>query len=172
MPYRSIIVVLVGLIAAGCVGVPAQVTTVENFDAKRYMGTWYEIARLDHSFERGLENVTAQYSLRNDGGIDVLNQGFDPRTRQWKQARGRAYFVSGSQTGRLKVSFFGPFYGSYNIMALDEKAYSYALVCGPTTAYLWILARGPRLDPAVQSALIQKARDFGFPTDHLIMVKH
>jgi apolipoprotein D and lipocalin family protein len=156
----------------GCVGIPDNITPVKGFDIERYKGTWYEIARLDHSFERGLEKVTAEYSARADGGITVVNRGFDPRSGIWKKAVGKAYFVGDPHEGRLKVSFFGPFYGGYNIIALDESGYSYALVCGPDTSYLWILAREPHLDESIKSGLVQKAKAFGFETGKLIYVRH
>ena len=146
-------------------------TVVKELDIDRYLGTWYEIARLDHSFERGLEKVTADYSYRNDGGIKVVNRGFDPVKNKWKEAIGKAYFVEASDIGRLKVSFFGPFYGGYNIFLLDQKDYSYSVVCGPKKSYLWILARTPHLDKKTVDELISKINAYGFKTDELIYVK-
>ena len=157
---------------AGCVGIPDRVTPVKGFDVNRYLWTWYEIARLDHSFERGLERVEAEYRLNKDGSIRVVNRGFDPRSNQWKEAVGKAVFVADTDTGRLKVSFFGPFYGSYNIIDLDRKNYSYALVCGPSKSYLWILAREPRMEAVIKSMLIEKAAALGFETQKLIHVRH
>jgi apolipoprotein D and lipocalin family protein len=157
---------------AGCVGIPDRVTPVKDFDVNRYLGRWYEIARLDHSFERGLERVEAEYRLNKDGSIRVVNRGFDPRSNQWKEAVGRAVFVEDAGTGRLKVSFFGPFYGSYNIIDLDKEDYSHALVCGPNRSYLWILARAPGLDAAITAALVGKAQSLGFETEKLIYVNH
>lgn len=155
---------------SGCVGMPDGVQPVTGFDVNRYLGKWHEIARLDHSFERGLEKVTAEYTLRDDGAIKVVNRGFNPRTKTWKEAVGKAYFVDDPGTGRLKVSFFGPFYGGYNIIELDKKNYSYSLVCGPTKSYLWILAREPHMEESVKTELIQKAKALGFNTDELIYV--
>lgn len=157
---------------AGCVGIPDQVTPVKGFDVSRYLGLWYEIARLDHSFERGLERVQAEYSLNHDGTIRVVNRGFYPPSNQWKEAVGKAVFVEDAGTGRLKVSFFGPFYGSYNIIDLDQKDYAYALVCGPNRSYLWILSREPGLDAAITAALVGKAQSLGFETEKLIYVNH
>jgi apolipoprotein D and lipocalin family protein len=148
------------------------VEPVRGFDVTRYLGRWYEIARLDHSFERGLEKVTAEYSLREDGGIKVLNRGFNPESGQWKEAVGKAYFVADPGLGRLKVSFFGPFYGGYNIIELDRENYSYSLLCGPSKNYLWILAREPRMEESIRNELIRKAKALGFDTDKLILVKH
>jgi len=160
------------LFISGCVGIPDNINAVDGFEVKRYLGTWYEIARLDHSFERGLSNVMATYTLRDDGGIDVLNKGFDRKSGKWKQAEGKAYFVSGSDVGRLKVSFFGPFYGGYNIIALDKENYSYALVCSLNRSYLWILARDKKLEQKTLEHLIELSKGFGFETDKLIFVDH
>lgn len=156
----------------GCAGVPSGIRPVQDFDLNRYLGTWYEIARLDHSFERGLTNVSATYTLRKDGGVDVINKGYDERKGLWKQAKGKAYFVDEPTTGHLKVSFFGPFYGSYVIVALDRDQYSYALVCGPSRSFLWILARHRSLDSSVVDMLVARAKELGFDTDALIRVKH
>lgn len=166
---KYLCVLLCGL--CGCVQIPQGITAVQGFDVQRYLGTWYEIARLDHSFERGLINVNATYSLNADGSLKVLNRGYDPSRNQWKEAEGRAYFVSAPDLGRLKVSFFGPFYGGYNIIDLEEDAYAHALVCGNNRAYLWILARQPVLAEAVKESLVQKAKSLGFNTDALIYVQ-
>ena len=155
----------------GCVQIPDGVTPVKGFAAQRYLGTWYELARLDHVFERGLTQVSATYSLNPDGSLRVVNRGFDPVQHRWKQAEGRAFFVSGTDVGQLKVSFFGPFYGGYNVVALDEREYSYALVCGNSRSYLWILAREPELPAAVMNALTEKAKTLGFDTAALIHVQ-
>jgi apolipoprotein D and lipocalin family protein len=160
------------LFISGCVGIPDNITAVNGFEVKRYLGTWYEIARLDHSFERGLSNVTATYSLRDDGGIDVLNKGFDRNAGKWKRAEGKGYFVSGSGVGRLKVSFFGPFYGGYNIIALDKENYSYSLICGLNRSYLWILGRDKELEQDTLGHLIELSKGLGFETDKLIFVDH
>jgi apolipoprotein D and lipocalin family protein len=155
---------------SGCVNIPENVSPVTGFDIDRYLGTWYEIARLDHSFERGLERVTAEYSLRDDGGIEVVNKGLDPQKNRWKEAIGKAYFVGDSNLGSLKVSFWGPFYSSYNIIALDKNNYSYSMVCGPNKSYLWILAREPHMEESLKFELINKAKDLGFETEKLIHV--
>jgi apolipoprotein D and lipocalin family protein len=160
------------LAMAGCTGVPEGVTPVDHFDAARYSGRWYEIARLDHAFERGLIDVTATYSARDDGGIRVLNRGYDPDSKTWKEAEGKAYFVGDERTGHLKVSFFGPFYGSYVIFALDHEHYQYAAVAGPDRSYLWLLARTPQPDAATVEALLQRAEALGFDTSKLIRVEH
>ena len=160
------------ILILACVNIPENVSPVTGFDIHRYLGTWYEIARLDHSFERGLEKVTAEYSLRNDGGIRVVNRGFDPKKNIWKETIGKAYFIGDSNLGRLKVSFWGPFYGAYNIIDLDKKKYSYSLVCGPNKSYLWILARAPHMEASLTSQLVNKAKALGFETDSMIFVSH
>ena len=167
---RALFLLLFGLF--GCAQIPEGVVAVKGFEVQRYLGTWYEIARLDHSFERGLVNVTATYSLNEDGSMRVVNRGYDPRQNRWKEAEGRAHFISGSDLGRLKVSFFGPFYGGYNILEIDERNYSYALICGNNRSYLWILARQPELSQDVMDSLTQKANYLGFDTDALIYVQH
>jgi len=156
----------------GCVGIPENVKPVDNFKIDRYLGKWYEIARLDHSFERGLSHVTADYSLRDDGGVRVMNRGYAAESDSWKEAEGKAYFVKGSNQGYLKVSFFGPFYGSYIIFELDHENYQYSLVCGPDKSYLWILARGPTLKEDIKNTLVKKAAASGFDTSKLIFVDH
>lgn len=160
------------LFILGCVGIPDHIPAVDDFEIGRYLGTWYEIARLDHRFERGLSHVTATYALRDDGGIDVLNKGFDKKSGEWKQAEGKAYFVIAPDVGRLKVSFFGPFYGGYNIIALDKEDYAYALVCGPNLSYFWILAREKTMEEETLESLVGTAKHLGFETDRLILVDH
>lgn len=169
---RASPLVLAALAVAACTGVPKGTTVVSGFELDRYLGTWYEIARLDHRFERGLTNVSANYSVREDGGVQVVNRGFSAKKGEWNEAIGKAYFVDTPDVGRLKVSFFGPFYGGYNILELDRENYQYALVAGPDRSYLWILARSPDLSEAVVLSLVAKARDLDFPVDELIYVSH
>ncbi|OGR76071.1 MAG: lipocalin [Elusimicrobia bacterium GWC2_64_44] len=165
---KKLILLLCSLLFSGCASVPEGVTVVEGFELDRYLGTWHEVARLDHSFERGLVSVTAEYSMRPDGGLKVLNKGFDPAKNKWKEAEGRAYFTGSPSEGRLKVSFFRPFYGGYNIVELDKEGYAYSLVAGPDRSYLWILARKPELPPAVLERLVARAAALGFDTSKLI----
>jgi apolipoprotein D and lipocalin family protein len=153
----------------------AQKSVVQSVDANQYLGNWFEIARLDHSFERGLEQVSANYSKNTDGSIKVVNRGYNTEKKEWKEAIGKAYFVDapnadGTYTGKLKVSFFGPFYGAYNIIELDKPYYNYALISGGRE-YLWILSRTPQLNYPVKQHLIAKAKELGYPTDKLIFVK-
>ena len=171
MMVRKLMFFLV-LLLTGCVGMPDGVTPVENFQLERYLGKWYEIARLDHSFERGLSRISAEYSLNNDGSVKVINRGFSDKDKKWKEAVGKAHFVKSPSQGFLKVSFFGPFYGSYIILDLDHQNYSHALVCGPDRSYLWILARSPKINDETKNALITKAASLGFKTDELIFVQH
>ncbi len=158
------------MLLAGCMGIPENVKPVDNFKLDKYLGRWYEIARLDHSFERGLTRVTADYSMRDDGGVKVLNRGFSAEKNIWKEAEGKAYFVDKTDLGYLKVSFFGPFYGSYVVFELDHENYQYALVCGPNKSYLWILSRTPKIKNDVKDDLLKKASALGFDTSKLIFV--
>jgi apolipoprotein D and lipocalin family protein len=167
---RKISIVLV-LFLTGCVGIPENVNPVDNFRLEKYLGKWYEIARLDHSFERGLTRVTADYSLRDDGGVRVLNRGYSEKEKIWKEAEGKAYFVQRPDQGYLKVSFLGPFYGSYIVFELDHENYQYSLVSGPDKSYLWILARDPAMRDDLKNILITKAATLGFDTSKLIFVK-
>lgn len=155
---------------SGCSGAPDGVDPVTGFELNRYLGTWYEIARLDHRFERGLTHITAEYSMRDDGGVQVINRGFSVDVAEWDKAIGKAYFTGDTDVGQLKVSFFGPFYGGYNVIELDKVDYQYSLVAGPDHDYLWILSRTPSLDPATVRKLVRKAADLGFATDELIFV--
>lgn len=165
------LVAAAALILTGCaVGVPKGITPVKNFDTQRYLGDWFEIARLEHSYEKGLSNITANYSLREDGGIRVLNRGYDPQKEEWRTAEGKAYFVESPDIGYLKVSFFGPFYGSYVVFDLDEGAYQYSYVTGPNHSYLWFLSRTPHVDDEALKRFIKKADELGFDTKKLIYV--
>jgi len=160
------------LFLTACVGIPDNVKPVDGFILEKYLGKWYEIARLDHSFERGLSRVTANYSLREDGGVRVLNRGYSEKEGRWKEAEGKAYFVQRTDQGHLKVSFFGPFYGSYVVFDLDHENYRYALVSGPEKSYFWILARSPEIEKNLRDTLIAKAAARGFDTSKLIFVEH
>jgi len=150
---------------------PKGVKPVSDFNASRYLGKWYEIARLENRFEKGMEQVTATYGLRSDGGITVLNRGYDPIKNRWKESEGKAYFTGAPTTAALKVSFFGPFYGGYNVIKLD-KDYQHALVSGPNRDYLWILSRSTTLPETVKQDFLATARELGFPVEQLVWVKH
>ncbi|GAA0859503.1 lipocalin family protein [Aliiglaciecola litoralis] len=158
------------LLLQGCTSTPDGIEPVKGFELQRYLGTWYEIARLDHRFERGLEQVSAEYAMRDDGGINVTNRGFNPDTGEWDEAIGKAYFVSAASTGHLKVSFFGPFYASYVIFHLDKNEYQYALITGPDRDYFWLLSRQKNLPDAILNELLEKAEAAGFNPKDFIYV--
>ena len=166
----SVMVCIPLMFLGGCLGYPSTLTPVKGFDIERYSGTWYEIARLDHSFERGLENVTAEYSLRERGGVLVTNRGYSTKKNAWKEAKGKAYFVEDPETGYLKVSFFGPFYGSYVVFELDQEGYQYAFVSGPDTSYLWLLSRTSTVSQELLTRFEEQAKALGFATEDLILV--
>lgn len=162
---------MAALVLSGCTGMPAGVTPVKEFDLNRYLGKWYEIARLDHSFERGLEQVSAEYSLNPNGSVKVVNRGYSTAKKKWSESVGKAKFVQGSSTGYLKVSFFGPFYGSYVVFELDKQGYQYAFVSGPDLSYLWLLSRNKTVSPEIKERFLQRAKEIGFDTNKLIFVK-
>ena len=170
--FRRFVLLVSVMMVTACTGIPDGVSPVTGFDVNRYLGTWYEIARLDHSFERGLQQVTAEYSERDDGGIRVVNRGYDTEKQAWEQSEGKAFFIGDSDVGRLKVSFFGPFYGAYNIIELDRENYQYAMVSGPDRSYLWILARSPVLEQTTVDRLVKQAAGLGFDSEQLIFVEH
>lgn len=145
---------------------PEKVTPVENFKLTEYLGTWYEIARLEHKFEKGMEAITATYSMKEDGGVKVLNKGYKTKEKEWSEAEGKAYFVKSPESGFLKVSFFGPFYGSYIVMDTDYKTYT--MISGPDLSYFWILSRTPKLDEKILNRLLDKAKKAGFDTSVFI----
>ena len=169
---RIFLLLLLSLILISCMGMPKGVVPVKDFDETKYLGKWYEIARLDHSFERGLSKVTAEYDLRSDGGIKVINRGFSVAENKWKEVEGKAYFVKARDEGHLKVSFFGPFYGSYIVFDLDQKDYQYAFVSGYNTSYLWLLSRRPTISKEVKEKFIKNSKALGFDTDNLIFAEH
>ncbi|MGR5140976.1 lipocalin family protein [Photobacterium sp. DNB23_23_1] len=164
---RATFALLSSILLAGCTGMPQSVEPVSPFSVDKYLGTWYEIARLDHSFERGLSHVSAVYTLNDDGSIKVINRGYDTEEQQWQQADGRAVFVDDTDKAHLKVSFFGPFYSSYVVFFLEPN-YSIALVSGYNTDYLWLLAREPVMDEARIDRYVAIAEQAGFATDKLL----
>jgi apolipoprotein D and lipocalin family protein len=144
---------------------------IQNFELNKYLGTWYEIARLDHSFERDLSQVTANYSLRSDGKVKVVNRGFKNSKNTWSESVGKAKFAGLKSEGSLKVSFFGPFYGAYNIVMLDED-YKYALVVSTGTKYMWLLSRTTTIPDIIKTSYLKKASELGINIDELIWVEH
>jgi apolipoprotein D and lipocalin family protein len=170
--WRGVAIVSLLMSLTGCVRLPDGIDPVTGFQSGRYMGTWFAIARLDHRFERGLSRVTAEYSLSDNGIVTVHNRGFDAANERWSEATGRARFVDSHEVGFLKVSFFGPFYGSYVIFDLDHEEYQWAYVTGPNRKYLWLLARTPHVSDERKAHFIQQASELGFRTEELIWVEH
>ncbi|MEE9331718.1 MAG: lipocalin family protein [Methylophilaceae bacterium] len=163
------------LLLSSCADALENITIIDGVDADQYLGTWYEIARLDHPFERGLDNVTTHYELEKDGGIKITSKGFNRKHQKWDVAVGEARFLAPKQAnntylGKLSVAFNGSSYGRYNIIELDKIYYNYAMVCGPNKKYLWILARTPELTYPIKQHLMSKANELGFDTDSLIHV--
>lgn len=154
-----------------CRTIPEGAVAVKPFDIDRYMGRWYEVARLDFKYERNLNNTTATYSLNDDGTVKVINRGFNVKTKERKEATGKAKFAGGPDEAKLKVSFFGPFYSGYNVIALDP-GYRYALVAGESLKYLWLLSRETTMPAAVKEEYLKKAREVGYKTDELVWVEH
>lgn len=150
----------------------SAVTAVRGFDARRYEGRWYEIARLDHPFERNQTNVTSTYSGSPDGGMLILNRGYDTKTQKWKTSDGHAKMVGDAGTGSFKSKVYSPFYATYHVIALDQRNYNYALVSREDGDHLWILSRTPYMDEGTLAELKQKARALGYPVEQLIMVSH
>jgi apolipoprotein D and lipocalin family protein len=164
---RSVLVGMLCLALVSCTGIPDGVEPVTGFDQSRYLGTWYEIARLDHSFERGLSDVTATYDLNPDGSIKVLNRGFNAEAGAWREAKGVARFMGSSDIAHLKVSFFGPFYGSYIVFELGED-YDYAFVSGFNRDYLWLLAREPQITSELRNHFIETMMALDFDPTELV----
>jgi len=154
-----------------CTSIPKGAVAVKPFDINKYLGKWYEIARMDFRFERNLNNTTANYSLNENGSIKVDNQGYNYVKKEWAQAIGKAKPAGQSDEARLKVSFFGPFYSGYNVIALD-KDYQYALIAGENLKYLWILSRETSVPEEVKSSYLKIAQDLGYDISALIWVEH
>lgn len=154
-----------------CSSIPKGVKAVDNFEKDKYLGKWYEIARFDFRFERNMNNTTANYSLNENGTIKVVNRGFNYKKQEWIEARAKAKFVGKEDVAMLKVSFFGPFYSGYNVIALD-KDYKYALVSGQSLDYLWILSRTTTIPDDVKQQYLKLASDLGYKTENLIWVEH
>ena len=174
MKKRGVLCLLIFSLASGllaCATIPEGARAVTPFAKEKYLGKWYEIARLDFRFERDLNNTTAEYSANDDGSIRVVNRGYNYKTNEWKEAVGKAKFVSDENTAMLKVSFFGPFYSGYNVIALDA-GYQYALIAGKNTDYLWILSRTPAIPAEVKQNYLQIATRLGYRTEDLIWVEH
>ena len=170
IPITLLLMVTISLFSS-CTSIPKGAVAVSSFDKEKYLGKWYEIARMDFKFERGLNNTTAFYSVNKDGSIRVQNRGYNPEKNIWKEAVGKAKFVGKDDVAMLKVSFFGPFYGGYNVIALD-KDYKYALIAGNSLDYLWILSREKMLPENIKTEYLKIAGNLGFKTSELIWVEH
>ena len=163
---KFFLMAIAAMLFAGCESAKVDNSTVKSVDLNRYLGNWYEIARFDHSFERGIEYAMAHYTMRDDGKIDVLNTGI--KDGRAEDAKGIAKTTN--QPGLLRVSVVGPFFSDYRIMMLDEN-YQYVLVGGSTNRFLWILSRTPQLDEATLSLILAEAEHRGYDTTRLLWVK-
>lgn len=159
------------LFFSSCASIPKGAEPFGNFDADSYLGKWYEIARLDHRFERNLNNVTAEYSFNDNGTIRVLNSGYNYEDGKWESAEGKAKFRGDTTVAALKVSFFGPFYSGYNVIALDDN-YKYALVAGKNLKYLWILSRTTTIPEEIKNDFLETAERIGYDSTRLVWVEH
>jgi apolipoprotein D and lipocalin family protein len=153
------------------VGIPKGATAVQDFNADKYLGKWYEIARFDYKFEKDMDNVTATYSKNEDGNIRVENRGYNYVKKEWKESVGEARFVNDPSEARLKVSFFKPIWAGYNVIDIDDN-YQYALVVGNSVKYIWILSRTKEIPENIRQRFLEKAKSIGYNTDELIWVKH
>ncbi len=166
---KNLILLLGVFCLSACTGIPEGIQPISNFELPQYLGRWHEIARLDHSFEKGMQQVTATYEMREDGGVRVLNEGFLTEKNTWDQAEGKAYFVESENIGYLKVSFFGPFYGSYIVFELGEN-YEYAFVTSTNKSFLWLLAREPAINQELRQRFISTITALGYDSEALIWV--
>lgn len=164
--YLSLIMIM-GLFLVSCVGSTSHIAPVKNFELEKYMGIWYEIIRLPHSFENGLTDVSATYKIKDDGEISVLNKGYRKDSDKWTSVEGYAYFKGDKKTGELEVVFFWPFAGDYKVIYLDNE-YKYAVVTGSTMSYFWLLSRTPDVDQVTIDKFISMAKSWGFETDKFI----
>lgn len=163
------IIIMIGLYS--CSTIPGGVVAVKPFDKEKYLGKWYEIARIDFKYEKDLNNTTAEYSLNDNGTIKVDNKGYNTKTGEWQQAIGKAKFVEDDTVAMLKVSFFGPFYSGYNVIAIDAD-YKYALIAGASYKYLWILSRETSIPEEVKNNYLKIAKDSGYNISDLLWIVH
>lgn len=171
MKYLKLTLFAVILGLSSCDTIPENAKAVSPFVKEKYLGKWYEIARLDYKHEKNLNNTTAEYSIKDDGTIKVFNSGYNVKTKKWEEATGRAKFIADENVAMLKVSFFGPFYSGYNVVAIDPD-YKYALVAGENLDYLWILSRERTIPAAIKEDYLNKAQMIGYNTSNLVWVKH
>ncbi len=168
----SIRLLLAGILCQfimGCTGLPDGIEPVETLDLEDYQGVWFEVARLNHSFEEGLSNVTATYRIQQDGSVRVINRGYSDSEGKWEEAIGRAVSIGEDETGHLKVSFFGPFYASYVVFYLSSDRQE-AYITGFNRDYLWFLSRTPDVSDQQISRFKAYAREQGFNLEDLIIV--
>ncbi len=163
--------VLIAVLFVSCAGIPKGFTAVNDFEAEKYLGTWYEIARFDFKFEKDLKNTTAEYSWNNDGSVRVINRGFNYVKNEKEEAFAKAKFRGNPSVAELKVSFFGPFYSGYNVVAID-KDYKYALIVGNNTDYIWILSRTKTMPEDIKQAYVELAKKGGYDTSRFVWVEH
>lgn len=169
---KNLCIGIIGLFAFNsCTNIPKGASAVKPFQKEKYLGKWYEIARLDFRYEKDLNNTTANYSVNSDGSIKVDNRGYNYVTKEWKQSIGKARFTRDENVGMLKVSFYGPFYSGYNVIAVDS-AYQYALVAGKNLNYLWILSRETSIPDDIKESYLKIAGRIGYKTSELIWVEH
>ncbi|WAJ70119.1 lipocalin family protein [Catenovulum adriaticum] len=171
--FRPFILLILSLGLLSCTGLPDKIKPVDSFELDAYLGKWHEVARLPHSFEEDMNQVTAEYQLNQDGSVKVINRGFNLCEQKWDKAEGNANFVDEKSKGYLKVSFFGPFYGSYVVFELGPKLngqYQYSFVSGPNTDYLWLLSRTKDVSAQTKQAFIKKAKQADFNTNKVIWV--
>ena len=170
--YFSILLLIGAMFClSSCATIPKGTQAVQNFEKDKYLGKWYEIARLDFKFERNLNNTTAEYSIKENGDIKVDNKGYNTLKKQWEQSIGKAKFVKIDTIAMLKVSFFGPFYGGYNVISIDSD-YKYALVAGSSLKYLWFLSREKTMPQEIKDKYLKIANEIGYNTSDLIWVEH
>lgn len=155
------------LMLTSCATIPKGVKAVEPFDSQKYLGIWHEVARIDFKFEKNMNQNSATYVQNEDGTIKVINRGYDYKKGIWKEAIGKAKFVKDKNKAMLKVSFFGPFYGGYNVVALDSE-YKYALVMGSSPKYAWILSRETSIPQDIKESYLNIARNYGVKVSELI----
>lgn len=167
-----IVLIMISLLFSSCgASIPKNASPVKEFDINRYLGNWYEIARFDFRFEKDMNNVMAQYSLNENNNVTVLNSGYNYKKEEWVSAKGVAKFRGDKNVAALTVSFFGPFYSGYNVIALDDN-YQYALVAGKSLDYLWILSREKSIPENIKTKYLKIAQDIGYDTSKLIWVEH
>ena len=165
-----LIAAVTAAVISSCKTIPKNAKAVKPFEQEKYLGKWYEIARFDYRFEKNLNNVTATYSLKDNGFIKVDNKGYNYKKKEWEQSIGKAKAAGDPQEAKLKVSFFGPFYAGYNVIAID-KDYKYALVAGKNLAYLWLLSREKTMPETIKQAYLNKAKEIGYKVEELVWVQ-